>query len=231
MKGKVAVVIAAAGTSQRLAGLDKIFSPVAGNPLLAYVISVFQSCLSIHEIVLVLNEINLEQGRKLVKDYGFSKVTQICPGGARRQDSVRRGLELLQDCAWVVIHDGARPCLTVDLIERGLEEAQETGSAIAAVPVKDTIKVAGNSGLIEETPNRDSLWIAQTPQVFRFDIIMPAYRQANYEVSDDASLVEAAGYKVKIYMGSYDNIKVTTPEDLTLAEAILRKRDEGWHRL
>jgi 2-C-methyl-D-erythritol 4-phosphate cytidylyltransferase len=140
---------------------------------------------------------------------------------------VAQGLKGLVDCHWVVIHDGARPCLSVDLIERGLAEVAETGAAVAAVPVKDTIKIVGPTGVVQETPSRDKLWAAQTPQLFRFDIIDRAYRQAGDEVTDDAALVERLGYRVKVYMGSYRNIKVTTPEDLALAETLLRKRERG----
>ncbi len=112
----------------------------------------------------------------------------------------------------------------MDLIQRGLEAARETGAAIAAVPVTDTIKLAGADRLVMGTPPRHNLWAAQTPQVFRFDIIVQAYRQAGAEVTDDASLVEQLGYKVKLYMGSYDNIKITTSEDLALAELLWQKK-------
>jgi 2-C-methyl-D-erythritol 4-phosphate cytidylyltransferase len=220
----VGVVIAAAGFIRRMCGADKIFVPLAGKPLLAHVIDVFQKCTVVDQIVLVLNEANLEQGRRLVGEQGFSKVAEVCPGGERRQDSVGEGLNRLTNCQWVVIHDGARPCLSLDLIEQGLREARQSGAAIAAVPVKETVKIVEAGGMIQQTPSRDSLWAAQTPQVFRFDIIMEAYRQGRGEVTDDAALVEALGYKVKVYMGSYDNIKVTTQEDLALAEIILKKR-------
>ncbi|MFC1966929.1 2-C-methyl-D-erythritol 4-phosphate cytidylyltransferase, partial [Chloroflexota bacterium] len=117
--------------------------------------------------------------------------------------------------------------VTVDLIDRGLEAATETGAAIAAVPVTDTIKVAGDDGFVQGTPPRQNLWAIQTPQVFHFDIIAEAYRQAKYEVTDDARLVEQMGHRVKLYMGSYDNIKVTTPEDLALAEILVQKHKTG----
>jgi 2-C-methyl-D-erythritol 4-phosphate cytidylyltransferase len=123
----------------------------------------------------------------------------------------------------VVIHDGARPLVTEELIERGLEAARETGAAAAAVPVKDTIKLVGEEGIVNQTPPRQNLWAVQTPQVFRADIINEAYLRANDDVTDDASLVEQLGYKVKLYPGSYDNIKITTPDDLALAEVLLRK--------
>ena len=221
---KVGAIIAAAGSSQRMGGVDKIFALIAGKPLLAYVLDVFQQCQAIHQMVIVLSEANLEQGQRLVEKQGFPKVTGICPGGERRQDSVAAGLKKLRGCHWVVIHDGARPCLSSDLIEQGLKEAQQSGAAIAAVPVKETIKTVKADGTIKYTPRRESLWVAQTPQIFRWDIITEAYRQGKGEAPDDAALVEALGYKVKIYMGSYDNIKVTTSEDLALAEIILKQQ-------
>jgi len=228
MKGdeqqKVGAVIVAAGASQRMGGVDKMFAPLGEKPLLARVVDAFQRCDSIDQIVVVLSGQNLKQGEQLVVEQGWSKVTDVCPGGERRQDSVAAGLDRLSQCSWVVIHDGARPLVTEDLIEQGLAEAQETGAAIAAVPVTDTIKVAGDDRIVQGTPPRQSLWAAQTPQVFRFDIIAEAYRQTKYEVTDDARAVEQLGYKVKLYMGSYDNIKVTTPHDLALAEILQRKK-------
>ena len=185
----------------------------------------------VDEAVVVLNEASVERGLRLVEEAGFSKVTAVCSGGQRRQDSVAEGLKRLERCAWVVIHDGARPCLTVELIERGLREARLTGAAIAAVPLKETVKVVDAEGGIESTPRRESLWTAQTPQIFRFDLIAEAHRMGSGEVTDDAALVEALGHKVKVYMGSYDNIKVTTPEDIALAETILRMRHESRRRL
>ena len=217
-------MIAAAGSSRRMGGIDKLFAIIAGQPLLAHTIDVFQKCPAVDHIILVIAAASVENGRRLVADAGFSKVTDVCPGGERRQDSVAQGVRRLQECRWVVIHDGARPCITPDLIEEGLLEARHTGAAIAAVPVKETIKVVGAGAIIEDTPPRRDLWAAQTPQVFRSDIIMEAYERRTEEVTDDAALVEASGRKVKVYMGSYDNIKVTTPEDLALAETILRKR-------
>ncbi len=224
---KVGAVIAAGGSSQRMGDMDKLFALLGGKPVLARVIDVFQRCDSIDQIIVVLSEQNLEQGRRLVVEHSWSKVTDVCLGGRRRQDSVGNGLSRLNDCNWVVIHDGARPLVTVDLIDRGLEAAIETGAAIAAVPVTDTIKVAGDDGFVQGTPPRHNLWAVQTPQVFRFDIIAEAYRQAKYEVTDDARLVEQLGHKVKLYMGSYDNIKVTTPEDLALAEILLQRHKTG----
>jgi len=223
---KVGAVIVAAGESQRMGGMDKVFATLGGEPLLLQATRAFQECPLINQIVVVVNAKNIEQCRQLVAGEGWSKVTDVCPGGRRRQDSVAAGLKLIKNCEWVVIHDGARPLVTLDLIERGLAAARETGAAVAAIPVTDTIKVAGEDRIVRETPPRQNLWAIQTPQVFRVDIIIEAYQRANGDVTDDASLVEQSGYKVKLYMGSYDNIKVTTPDDLTLAEVLWRKYEQ-----
>jgi len=217
IRPNVAVIIVAAGESCRMDGMDKIFAPLGGLPILVRVIDVFQQCEPVKQIVVVLREPNLKWGQKLVGGQGWLKAVGFCAGGARRQDSVLAGLDCVEDCEWVVIHDGARPLVTLDLINRGLETAGETGVAVAAVPVTDTIKIAGDDRLVRQTPPRSGLWAAQTPQVFRFDIIKEAYHQITDEVTDDASLVERLGYKVKLYMGAYDNIKITSPADLALA--------------
>ncbi len=222
-KQKVGAVIVAAGSSQRMGGVDKVFALLGEKPVLGRVVAVFQECDSIDQIVVVLNEQNLEKGKQLVAEQGWSKVTDVCPGGRRRQDSVVAGLSRLSHCDWVVIHDGARPLLTEDLIREGLAAARETGAAVAAVPVTDTIKVAEGDGIVRQTPPRQNLWAVQTPQVFRIDIITEAYQKATGEVTDDASLVEQLGYSVKLYLGSYQNIKVTTPDDLALAEVLWQK--------
>jgi 2-C-methyl-D-erythritol 4-phosphate cytidylyltransferase len=187
--------------------------------LLAWSVDTCQEYDLVQQIVLVLNDKDLARGQKLKKERGWSKVT-LCSGGARRQDSVREGLRHMRDCDWVMIHDGARPFLTPNLIENGLKTAKETGAAVAAVPVKDTIKLADSENLIKETLQRDKLWAAQTPQIFSFDMITRAYENLAAEVTDDATAVECLGYKVQLYMGDYKNIKVTTAEDLALARII-----------
>ena len=219
---KAGAVIVAAGSSQRMGGVDKVMAPLGGKPVLAHVIDTFQGCRLIDQIVIVLGESNLGRGKELVVEQGWPKVTEVCLGGKRRQDSVAAGLSRLKDCNWVVVHDGARPLLTEDLIYRGLSEAGETGAAVAAVPVTDTIKVASGDRIVHETPPRQNLWAVQTPQVFRSHIIAEAC-QVKGEITDDASLVEQLGYRVKLYMGSYDNIKITTPDDLALAEVLWQK--------
>ena len=216
-----AAIIVAAGRGQRMGGKDKIFAPLGGRALLAWPLYTCQRCRQIRRVILVVNQANLDRARDLVVDEGFSKVTAIVPGGVERQQSVAAGLAQVGDCKWVVIHDGARPLLTEALIEQGLEAAARSGAAVAAVPVTDTIKLADDDNFVMGTPPRDKLWAVQTPQVFRFDIISRAHRQAAGPATDDAALVEQAGYKVRLYMGSYDNIKVTTPGDLALAEILL----------
>ncbi len=221
---RVGAVIAAAGSSQRMAGVDKIFADLDGAPVLAHVVDTFERCLSIDQVVIIVSEQNLQMGARLLADHRWSKVTGVWAGGVRRQDSVVNGVARLTSCDWVVIHDGARPMVTVDLIQRGLEAAAETGAAIAAVPVTDTIKVVGAGMTVEGTPPRHSLWSVQTPQVFRFSLIDQAYHNLAFEVSDDSSAVERLGHKVKIYQGSYDNMKITTPDDLAVAGVLWRKR-------
>ena len=208
-----------------MGGVDKMFAPLAGKPVLAWAVDTFQKCSLIDQIVIVLSEHNIEPGRQLALERGWSKVTDICPGGQERQQSVAAGLGRLKDCRWVVIHDGARPLVNEVLIKDGLGAAEESGAAVAAVPVTDTIKLAADDGFVMGTPPRQRLWAVQTPQVFRFDIISQAHRRAEDMATDDASLVERLGYRVKLYMGAYDNIKITTPSELALAEVLVKGGD------
>jgi 2-C-methyl-D-erythritol 4-phosphate cytidylyltransferase len=218
---KIGIVIVAAGRSERI-GADKVLLTLAGRPLLAWSIDVCQNYKPINQIAIVLNKDNFDLGQRLVVGKGWTKVVAVCIGGRRRQDSVREGLVRLKGCEWIIIHDGARPFLTIDLLNDGLEAAKLTGAAAAAVPAKDTIKLSDENGIVKQTLQRSQLWMIQTPQIFRFDIITRAYEQNDNDVTDDASLVENSGGKVKLYQGSYKNIKITTPEDLTLAEILAR---------
>ena len=202
-----------------MTGVNKLFAPLSGKPLLAWSVDTCERCRLVRQIVLVLNDQDLARGQKLRKERNWSKVT-LYPGGARRQDSVKEGLSQIKGCDWVMIHDGARPFMSLNLIEDGLRIVGDTGAAVAAVPVKDTIKLANSENLIKETLKRDRLWAVQTPQIFSFDIISKAYKNLATEVTDDATAVERLGYKVRLYMGDYENIKVTTPEDLALAHII-----------
>ncbi len=229
----VGAIVAAAGRSLRMSGADKLFAIVGGSPLLAHTLLAFEVCRLVERIVLVLSPESLQRGQALVRDCGFDKVAAVCPGGKRRQDSVRLGLEALTPCqpygppGWVVVHDGARPLVTAELIERGLEAAGDTGAATAAVPAADTIKQVDPSGLVLRTLDRADLWAVQTPQVFRYDLLCEAHRQAQAEVTDDAALVEGMGSRVKVFTGSPRNIKVTTAQDLALVEALLAQEGQG----
>ena len=225
----VGVVIVAAGSGRRMAGadglpVDKVFLPLLGLPLLAHTVSVFEQCPFVAEIVLVLGEHNLEKGRDLAARQGWRKLKHICLGGERRQDSVKAGLDRLPSCEWVMIHDGARPCVTAELVAAGLARARETGAAVPAVPVSDTVKRLDQDGFIVETPPREELWAVQTPQVFRADLLRRAYLGSMDAATDDASLVERLGHRVSAFPGSPENIKVTTQLDMLLAEAILSGR-------
>jgi len=217
-------VIVAAGSGERMGAIDKLFVSLAGRPLLAHALAAFQQCPDVDRIVLVMAEANLERGRELVAAHGFDKVAGFCAGGPRRQDSVRLGMEALGECEWVAVHDGARPLVTPGLIMRTLEAAQETGAAVPAVPLADTIKEAGPEGLVERTLDRSRLWAAQTPQVFRHDLLLRAHREVTADATDDAAMLEALGLPVKLFPGERTNIKVTTQDDLRLAEALLEAR-------
>jgi len=220
-RAPVGAIIVAAGGSSRMVGADKLFALLGGGPLLARALQPFQGSPLVGRIVLVLSGANLERGRALADAYGIGKLTAACEGGPRRQDSVRLGLEALGPCDWVLVHDGARPLVSAELIERGLAAARETGAAVPAVPVADTVKEAGRDGLVHRTLDRSRLWAAQTPQVFRHDLLLRAHREVSAEVTDDAAMLEALGLPVKLFEGSPANIKVTTPGDLRLAEALL----------
>jgi 2-C-methyl-D-erythritol 4-phosphate cytidylyltransferase len=223
---KVSAIIVAAGDSQRMEGVDKLFAPLGSAPVLARVLDTFQDCKKVDQIILVMSVKNIEEGRRIIALGNWTKVTDICLGGRRRQDSVAEGLKRIKEGEWIIIHDGARPFVTVDLIERGLEEARETGVAVAAVPVTDTIKYVKGSEIVRQTLPRENLRAVQTPQVFRFDVIKNTYKFVPGDVTDDAALVEKAGYKVKLYPGAYDNIKITTPDDLAVAGALWQQHEQ-----
>jgi 2-C-methyl-D-erythritol 4-phosphate cytidylyltransferase len=227
MTAQSSVIIAAAGSSHRMEGRDKLWLPLAGRIVLARTIDVFEACQFIEHIVLVLHSERLEDASRLCQKEGWRKVLGIVGGGTRRQDSVRIGLDYLANnvptTQWVMIHDGARPLVAPDLLERGLKKALECNGAIAAVPVKDTIKHV-DQGWISNTPDRSQLWTIQTPQVFSFPLIHHAYHTVPTEqdFTDDAALLEYLGKRVAIFMGAYSNIKITTLEDLLIAEALIK---------
>lgn len=224
-KGSLGLIIVAAGSATRMMGVDKIFLPVLGVPLIAYSVETLASSSLVGSFVLILAPHNVAAGEKLADERGWEKLAGVCEGGERRQDSVKRGLERLSGYPWVAIHDGARPLPGPGILERGLQAARETGAAVAAVPAKDTIKVVSDGGVVEATPPRSSLWMVQTPQVFAYDILQSAHRNSTESFTDDAAMVESMGHKVRVFEGSYANLKVTTPEDLPMVEAALKA---GW---
>ena len=219
---RVGAVVVAAGKSTRMNGVDKVFTLILGVPLVAYSLDQLEAFPSVAEIVLVLSPDSLDQGQDLLRLRGYQKVSHVCAGGERRQDSVRCGLELLAQCRWVIIHDGARPCLDQGILQRGLTAVEDCGAAVAGVPVKDTIKQVSPKGDITGTPDRDRLWAAQTPQIFEFALLWDAHQRCTQPVTDDAAMVESLGHPVKMFLGSYENLKVTTPEDLAVAETFLK---------
>lgn len=217
---RVAAIIPAAGQGKRMGtSVSKSYMEILGRPLLAYTLDKYQNHPLIAEILLVVQAKDIEYCRNdIVGKHGLNKVKKIIAGGAERQDSVANGLAALDpEVEWVLIHDGARPLIDGQTISQAVETAWACGAAVVGVPVKDTIKVVDENLTVQNTPDRQSLWIAQTPQVFRRDILQEAYRQAALDGwlgTDDASLVERLGVKVKMVRGRYDNIKITTPEDL-----------------
>lgn len=226
---KVAVVIPAAGQGRRMqTPVNKQLLLLQGMPIIVHTLQVFESCSAVGEIVLVCAGGEKTIYEDLVTVSGIKKVARVVSGGAERQDSVYNGLRALaEDTEIVLVHDGARPLVDNDIIARVVAAAGEFGAAIAAVPVKDTIKSVNNAGVVEKTLERSRLYQAQTPQGFRFDMLKKAYDEAvkaGLVGTDDSSLVERIGTAVKIVPGSYENIKITTAEDMVLAEAILARR-------
>ena len=232
--GTVAI-IPAAGAGKRM-GLStaKQFLMVDGQPILARTLRIFENSPIIDEIVLVVPEAAIGAVREMVGAVGAKKVAKIVPGGPRRQDSVQRGLEAA-DCVHdlVVIHDGVRPFLAPGLLADVVAAGDGYGAATLGIAVKDTVKEADGDGWIVRTLDRSRLWMTQTPQVFRRELLERAFAAAmeeGFTGTDDAVLVERIGVPVKIVSGSADNIKITTPEDLRFAEAFLRGRDGGQGR-
>jgi 2-C-methyl-D-erythritol 4-phosphate cytidylyltransferase len=223
MPETLGAIVVAAGSGERMGGADKLFTEVARRPLLAHAIAPFEECAAVSSVVVVVSTQNLKRGRDVVSQCGFSKVERLVQGGARRQDSVRAGLEALPPCDFVAIHDGGRPLAGPELIERGLEAAREAGAAVPAVRIADTVKEAGEDGLATRTVDRARLWAVQTPQVFRRELLERAHREVTADVTDDAAMVEALGEPVRIFEGDRRNLKVTVAEDLEVVRALLER--------
>lgn len=217
-------VIVAAGSASRMGGIDKVMASLGGTPMVARTAAAFQNCDAIAEIVIVTRPDLIRPISALCA--GMDKVRAVVAGGSSRQESVWLGLNALsEDIQLAAIHDGARPLVSNLVIDRTVRAANSYGAAAPAVPVKDTIKVV-KGGLVENTPERATLQAVQTPQVFDFDLLRGALKQAEEEkaaVTDDCSAVERLGMKVKIVEGDERNLKVTTPMDLKIAEMLLEE--------
>lgn len=225
---KVTAVIVAGGKSERMRGIDKIFAVIGNQPLIAETISVFQNSPEIDEIILVLGTDSLERGRELVEMHGFTKVKAVIEGGADRAHSSYNGVSAVDSRAdYIIIHDGARPLVTENIISSVVAGAVKCCAATAAIPVTSTVKRC-SGGFICETVERDGLYEIQTPQAFRADILKAALKNAvdkGLSITDDCMAVEAIGLKPAIVSGSRDNIKVTVREDIPVARAILESRE------
>ncbi len=225
---QAAAIIPAAGSGTRMqASLPKQYLELSGRPVLIHSIAAFDHCAEIERIVIAVAADRLDSTRRLLEEYRLGAKTEVIAGGRRRQDSVRAGLDQLgDDIDIVLVHDGARPLVAGDVIRRCLDEAGRSGAAIAAVPVKDTLKRGDTDRRIAATVDRDGLWQAQTPQAVRLSLLRRAFAAAgDVDVTDEAMLLEIAGIPVSLVMGSESNIKITRPEDLIMAEKLLGQAD------
>jgi len=226
-KELVGAIVVGAGEGHRMSGRGrKQFAKIAGKPLMAYTIEIFEASPAVDHIVIVVPRDSVEFAKEeIVEACGFKKVRDVVYGGETRQQSVQAGLKALKDkTRWVIIHDGVRPLVSEMMIKRVLDAAQKTGAAISGVAARETIKQV-ESGEIVGTLDRRLLWLAQTPQCFRYDVIADAHKRASGEkvdATDDAALVEKYGTKVVVAVGSYSNLKITSPEDLPLFEYFLK---------
>lgn len=231
----IAAVIVAAGRGRRMGHtVPKQFLPLCGKPVIAHTLSRFEDASRVDGIVVVTPPGGEDEtASSIVRRYGFRKIASVVPGGSSRQESVRRGLDALgEDCRVVLIHDAVRPMVDERMINQCIDAAEDVGAAAIAVRMTDTVKESDEAGMAVRTLERGRLWRVQTPQGFRLDLIREAHRRAEedgFTATDDASLVERLGQPVKLVEGSLENIKITTPEDLLVAEAILgmRLRQDG----
>ncbi len=227
MSNRVVAVVPAAGRGARMGGnIPKQFLSLGDIPILVYALRTLESVQSITDIIVVIPQADQAFCREdIIQRYGIRKVTDIVAGGLRRQDSVRNGVMAITETpALVVVHDGVRPFVSKEIVMNAVQVAMESGAALVAIPMKDTVKRVNQEGYVEDTLNREDLWLAQTPQVFRYSWLREAHELAeaqDLEVTDDAGLIEQLGYPISIVEGSAHNIKITRPEDLALGEAIL----------
>lgn len=231
---KTAAIVLAAGSGSRMrSNIKKQYMEINGKPLIYYALKAFEDSFT-DEVVLVVSPGDIDYCKaEIVDKYGFTKVKRIVEGGAERYDSVRLGLHAIsEDTDYVMIHDGARPFVTEDIMQRSVDAAKACRACVVGMPVKDTIKISDESGFAKDTPDRKTLWMIQTPQTFEYSLIRKLYdkleedkeeiKEKGINITDDAMVVETfSDVKVKLVEGSYNNIKVTTPEDIGFAQAIL----------
>ena len=227
---KITAIILAAGKGSRMQSeMPKQYLPLFGKPILFYSLQAFEQSI-VDEIILVVGKQEQEYCKKeIVEKYGFQKVVHIVEGGAERYHSVYQGLLVAKKAKYVLIHDGARPLITMEMIHMAIKEVRQKGACVVGMPVKDTIQLVTTEKVIESTPIRNRTWIAQTPQCFEHSIALSAYEKAieqqDGSITDDAMVVMRYGkQEVSMIEGSYENIKVTTPEDILLAELFLNQR-------
>jgi 2-C-methyl-D-erythritol 4-phosphate cytidylyltransferase len=217
MSLRVGAVLVAAGSSRRM-GFDKLWSPLHGRSVVSYALTTLAASPRLARLVLVVSQERLDDALALVADLDSRATVRV--GGAERRDSVAAGTDALDDCDWILVHDAARPFVSLDLVDRGIEAAQLTGAAVAAIPSRDTLKRVVEGAVVETLP-RQHIWSVQTPQVFRTDLLRSALRLSDRDVTDEATLVERLGGEVRVFEGSDLNWKITTPGDFALAEALL----------
>ncbi len=209
--------------------ISKQYLPLGGEPILVHTLLAFEACPSVEEIILAVRKEEIDYCQlAVVKKFGLRKIKEIVAGGERRQDSVHNALKKVsKDCQIILVHDSVRPFITGEVIRRTIEGAKVHKAVVTAIPVSDTIKEEDERGFVKKTLDRDRLWSVQTPQGFESALLREAYSRAygdNFYGTDDACLVERMGHPVKVIEGSHENIKITTPEDLIIAEALLRER-------
>lgn len=233
---KNVAIVLAAGSGSRMGGtMKKQFMPLLEKPVLFYSLKAFEESF-VDGIVIVTSGEDIEYVRReIVSKYGFSKVVDVVPGGEERYNSVLCGLRAAGDADYIFIHDGARALVTVDILERAYGAVQKYDACVIGMPSKDTVKISDENGMVASTPNRNCVWTVQTPQVFRGELIKEAYEDVvsragellknGVVITDDAMVLEEySGHPVRLVEGSYENIKLTTPEDIYIAEEILRRR-------
>ena len=226
----LSAIIVAGGSSQRI-GFDKLFAAIAGEPVIAHAIRAFERAKSVGEIVVVTREERHDEIRKINSSAGFKKIRAIVPGGKRRQDSVRAGLDRIdRETKYVAVHDAARPLITPEQIERAFEQCRVHGAAALAQPVNDTLKRVDADLLVVGSVDRHQLYAMQTPQIFERKLIEDAYRAVfaeNILVTDEVSAVERLGYKIALVLNDEFNLKITYPRDLPIADFIVRDRNKS----